>query len=408
MDNDSVQKRSRFQHFFTTLSQKRNDAMRAMLLASTPSVLKPTFTASKLLALTLSLLVHATSLAKTMAGVYLILVYGRAGCLIVPGIVFLVMAWLLKPRLGKFPNEDVMTRTEAPRLYALVDSIAQTLSTPTLDGIQLTADVNAGYRRVGLRQRRLLILGKPLWDVLQGQERVALLAHELAHAVNGDANRGLVVYSACNTLVTWYHLFRPPARYRRVLRQGGMSFHSSESLWELITNLFTTPLAVAVRLYNYGLRFLLWHESRRAEYLADYVGSTVSGTQATRSLLGKVYCGTRLAFMLNSGPYGTKQTAQSTYERFLTQVTEVSLNKLERISQPDPGTQARLDLDHPPIGYRLEFLRANPVDQVKLTLTVEDERIIREELNAAVIQRYKYEPGIYADDFQSKLAGAAQ
>src|SRR5258708_1000129 len=175
MDNDSVQKRSRIEHFFTTLSQKRNDAMRAMLLASTPSVLQPTFTTSKLLALTLSLLVHAISLALAMAGVYLILVYGHAGCMIVPGIVFLAMAWLLKPRLGKFPNEDVMTRTEAPRLYALVDSIAQTLSTPTMDGIQLTSAFNAGYGRVGLRQRQLLILGKPLWDVLQGQERVALL-----------------------------------------------------------------------------------------------------------------------------------------------------------------------------------------------------------------------------------------
>lgn len=230
----NLQTRSRIRDLFYALSQKRNDAMRGLLLASTPSVLRPTFTVSKLLALVFAILVHTLSLAVGMFGVYLIAGYGQGGYAILPGMMFLALAWLLRPHLGNFPREYVMTRAEAPTLYAVVDAIAHTLDAPPIEGIWIAGAYNAGLRRVGFRQRQLLLLGKPLWDVLQGQEHVALLAHELAHAVNGDSNRGLVVGSACNALAAWYYLLRPPSLYRRVLQRGGMSYVSAVSLGDWI------------------------------------------------------------------------------------------------------------------------------------------------------------------------------
>lgn len=162
---------------------------------------------------------------------------------------------------------------------------------------------------------------------------------------------------------------------------------------------------MVVRALAYALRYLLWHDARRAEYLADYLGSTVSGTQAMRTMLGKLYYGSRLTFLLNRGLHGTKQMAQRDYEAFIGQVTRVPLDQLEHINQPDPGAQLLLELDHPPIGYRLEFLQANPVHQAKYSLSAQDERQIRDELNAVSQNRYKYIPGIYDNEFEHEPSG---
>ena len=55
----------------------------------------------------------------------------------------------------------------------------------------------------------MLRLGVPLLTILDGQEVVALVGHELAHQVNGDATRGLVVGTALETLRRWYYAFTP-------------------------------------------------------------------------------------------------------------------------------------------------------------------------------------------------------
>src|SRR5262249_49481019 len=144
--------------------------------------------------------VHMISVSVAAVGVYLVLGRGHTVFAVIMGGGFLMLGWVFKTQLGKYPRDAVLTRAEAPQLYALVDSIALTLRTPRVDGILITRAFNAGLGRVGMRQRRLLALGKPLWDVLQGQERVALLAHELAHEVNGDFSRTMVVASACDSL----------------------------------------------------------------------------------------------------------------------------------------------------------------------------------------------------------------
>jgi Zn-dependent protease with chaperone function len=62
----------------------------------------------------------------------------------------------------------------------------------------------------GWRRRRVLMLGSGPLAVLAPQELVALIAHELGHARNGDARRGLVVGSAVSGLAELHALMVPP------------------------------------------------------------------------------------------------------------------------------------------------------------------------------------------------------
>ena len=53
--------------------------------------------------------------------------------------------------------------------------------------IAFTAEFNASFTTVGWRGTPVFRLGVPLLTILDDQEIVALLAHEMAHEVNGDA-----------------------------------------------------------------------------------------------------------------------------------------------------------------------------------------------------------------------------
>ncbi|WP_309114375.1 hypothetical protein [Saccharothrix sp.] len=73
----------------------------------------------------------------------------------------------------------------------------------------LDFEFNAGASDHGLRRRRRLVLGLPLWGVLEPQQRVALPAHEMGHFVNGDPTRGIATSPALVTPGVLADLVRP-------------------------------------------------------------------------------------------------------------------------------------------------------------------------------------------------------
>ena len=103
---------------------------------------------------------------------------------------------MLRPRFGKPPDEGHLSAEEAPTLQGLVEETARALDVPNVDVLIVDHEYNASWAVLGLRRRRVLRLGLPLLAALGPQERVALLAHELAHARNGDSGRGLFIGSA--------------------------------------------------------------------------------------------------------------------------------------------------------------------------------------------------------------------
>ena len=146
------------------------------------------------------------------------------------------------------------------------------------------------------------------------------------------------------------------------------------------------------------LYYLLSWEARRAEYLADYLASSVAGTQATRSMLGKLYFGKTLYKIRNSAlrPY-----VKFDYDAFYEQVKHTPLEELERINEPDQEEISRFDLSHPPIGYRMQFLSAKAITQPRLLFSEELNSKIADEMKAAFQKNQRVH--FYDDEFWNNL-----
>ena len=142
----------------------------------------------------LALLVDLSTLLVLVGGLWLawLVPFRIAGVLI--GLVVLGLAWELRPRLGRLPKPTEATPVgPAPALQGILDEIATALGTRAPDRVLVSPWFNASVIEVGLRRRRVLVIGAPLWVCLDRAERVGVLAHELAHFVSGDTRRGVIV-----------------------------------------------------------------------------------------------------------------------------------------------------------------------------------------------------------------------
>ncbi|MEV0565286.1 M48 family metallopeptidase [Dactylosporangium sp. NPDC050588] len=160
----------------------------------------------------------------------------------------------------------IVDRAAAPALFALLDRVAAAAGAPMPHEVRLDHDINAYVTVRGLRRRRTLSIGLPLWASLEPQERIGLLAHELGHFVNHDPRRGVVVRTAIGVLRNLLDMLAS------TLRMG---------IWML-------PLVVVVSpvlwLLSTALLILSGRDSQRAEYLADQVATRVAGSAAMEGL----------------------------------------------------------------------------------------------------------------------------
>ncbi len=344
---------------YTRLGQKQGRALMERLLKA--ESLKPQLTASKLLAYLIATLVHLVTLAFVVVGIALPIWAKFNFFAIFGGVVLLLIAWMLRPRFGKVP-EATTSREKLPALFELVDNIAQALDAPPVDGIVITGGFNASYAVCGLKQKRILFIGLPLWTILNHQERAALIGHELAHCVNGDPTRSIFVGTAIQALAEWYNLLRSQPRTRTIRVR---SFFEVITTWAV--NLITLILSIIPWVGVYLLSNLLWYETRRAEYLADQLSAKISGTPTAVSMLDKMHLGDSFVPALASVALNpTKE--RDAIEVFQQNIAALPARELERRRRVQELTLRRLDVTHPPSTYRIKLLKANPVDEPSLTL----------------------------------------
>jgi Zn-dependent protease with chaperone function len=160
---------------------------------------------------TLTLLVLAGAVAALLSGIWLLYILAALG---------FGLVWVLRPRVGSRPGSGWLTRAKLPRLFAVLDRIGEATGAPTPKYVRFDARFNASTGRRGLRHEPVLVLGAPLWEILDGDERVALLGHELGHQVNGDSTQGLLVATARHSLQEWRVLFYPSTGSGRRTARG--------------------------------------------------------------------------------------------------------------------------------------------------------------------------------------------
>jgi Zn-dependent protease with chaperone function len=248
--------------------------------------LKAVFTPSRLLAFLIACCVHAVTLAFIALGVWLCLFALPSqrilGWFLGVACLFMVWLWFL-PRPHKNPT-NLIQREQAPMLYQVTRRIAEALGKPPIDDIYWNVTYNASFGQYGWRRKRSLILGLPLLSVLNEEELVALLSHELAHSANDDPNRGFLLGTALYSLASWYQLIHPIYRMRTNDRTP-TTMHMST-----FTSIFL-PIAGLIWVVGYVLSQLLWYDIQRAEYLADWLAAQVSGTNAQFAALDKAQLG---------------------------------------------------------------------------------------------------------------------
>jgi heat shock protein HtpX len=318
--------------------------------------LRPRLTMPKAIAFGIAATVHLLSLSLLIVGIILIatgipelapMLLGAGAC---------GFAWVLRPKPGRLPSQDLVSAKQFPALHALANEVAKELNGQPISHIVVNEDFNAAYGVVGWRRIPVLWIGLPFWMALRPQERVALLGHEVAHGVNGDGTRSFIAGSALSALEEWIGFLRGPLHHARTWSEilGGYA------VWVL-----SIPFALLQSL----LAHLFWLDKQRAEYFADYLGSTISGTAAALSLLERSECNDHLDDVLLRNAYSISQSGAHILELFRERINLLPEREWQRISLSSQREGARLDASHPPTAYRSSFLHAHTVEMPRIIAT---------------------------------------
>jgi Zn-dependent protease with chaperone function len=193
------------------------------------------------------------------------------------------MAWLLQPglRLGG----DVLQRTQAPRLFTLVEELQMQLDAPAIDEIRLEqGEFNAAALELGAnlfrwRTRRILFLGVPLLAILDTPALRAVIAHELGHFSRRHGRLGHWVYRA---RLGWLSLAGQADQYDSPFDRAMASFAQWFGPW------------FARRSFAY---------SQACEYEADAEAAGTGAADMARALVHVAVAGARLDALHVAVPY---------------------------------------------------------------------------------------------------------
>ncbi|UBU18758.1 M48 family metallopeptidase [Nonomuraea gerenzanensis] len=252
----------------------------------------------------------------------------------------------------------------------MLDRIATETGAPRTDAVAISGEPNASSRTYGWRRRPLIEIGYPMWLTLTPQERVALLAHELAHASNGDSRHGFVVGSALHSLAVLTDVTR-------------FDWREGDGLAHLLAESLLALLGLPVRALMATMELLLYRSSQRAEYRADELGTRVAGIPAMASLLDATT--TRLPSVirfLETSAHTTKP--EHLWTALRTAVDAVPASELERRRRAARLEELRVDRTHPPTYLRIEHVNALPYAEARLLPS--DMPAIDDELKAVTLR----------------------
>jgi len=318
-------------------------------------------------------------LGPALAGCAVLLVLWSVNPLTIAGTVVLVLlAIAVRPRSAKPPDGTMTLRREdAPGLYRLLDDLAGHLGVRGPDRVVLNEDFNASLGEYGPRGTRVLTIGIPLWQALRGQERVALLGHELAHGANGDTRQRALVCRAMQSLIELHKVVRP---HRTRLTHPAVL-------------LLVAVMSAAARIAELTLCLelaLTQRASQRAEYLADELAARVASTEAAIAMLEAAPT-TRVIW--RAARRSMDQPGPPLWERYRTAIDELDPGERARRLDVAAAKPFRLSDSHPPEHLRIAYLRSRPVAEGTFLLDPATERSVQREL-APMLDRFAKERGV--------------
>ncbi len=264
------------------------------------------------------------------------------------GAIILFVGYLLLPKRGK-NTEKTFRRNDFPVLFGLMDEIAKAANTTSPDGLHLDSDPNAyiAHFRPWMKPSEWVVgIGFTIWEALDDQEKIAVLAHEMSHKVNDDPNRNSILGDAQKVIGAQLNILNAP----RLVRNSGFM----EAITDLVIWLLSKSL---VAIYKFILR-AIYFESQRAEYRADALGTLISGKRAYTGVLEKLTRG-HLAqrAVLDLFPY-TKNQDGTVFDHMGKAIASADQKTCQDLLDRAAKELQRTDLSHPPTHMRLEFVQS--------------------------------------------------
>lgn len=342
---------------------------------------RPPLTRSTVLAIVTALAVHLLTLSFAVGGCALALWAWPNPLAIGVCIAGLLIAWSGRPRIPRLAKGmRLLTRSHAPKLFGLVDQVSSALGAMPVAHLVVNADFNASYQEVGWRRAPVITLGLPLLTVLDPQELVALIGHEVAHGVNSDPTRGFIVGSAVQSLCQYYWVLLPP---RRTVVQSDWGVTVGAGM----TNIAAWMASGAMRLLALVPRgalqvmsHLLWHDAQRAEYYADRLAAEVAGEEGMRGLLDKLHCEAMLDSTIQQA--AVRGDVKDLFAAMQERLAVLPVRERERIRRAELQVGSRLDTTHPPTAYRIAMLQKGDTRAATVQLSTLDRAAIDDELRA--------------------------
>jgi Zn-dependent protease with chaperone function len=306
--------------------------------------------------------------AVLVAGVWLCTV-DFPGPALIPGGILILLAVVMRPRLGRLPKyATVLSRDEAPTLYALVDRVAEAGGAPAPHVICLEEDdLNAYSSAYGLRRRRILGLGLPLWQVLTPEQRVALLGHEIGHFVNGDIRRGPLVNS----------IFSALAALQSALTYSDGAAREAPIWRGLVIVLLAIPrwLVLGARI---GLTALAMRDGQRAEYRADELAADLGGSAAAIDLTDLMLVMETVDMLVKRDARAGKPPAE--WAATAAGAVANARQDLEAARERNQRETVSIFATHPPAALRARLIEARPPRSAAVDLDEATAGRIEEEL----------------------------
>lgn len=266
---------------------------------------------------------------------------------IVVALVFFFFAYLGRPRFRSVKIK-ALEKGQFAGVYGILEKIIVDLRSTKIDGIAVSGDYNASFVRSGINGKKYIIIGLPLFYVLEDDERVALLSHEIAHNINNDVSRSVFISEVLAILERWYDFFIPEYMTSGIAVGGILA---------IPVNFIKLIFAKFIYLIWYILSILLWRNKQVSEYYADYLASKVSGTDAMVSLLEKSHFNT--VFYEGMKKSSIINYSDNLFEKFKNKISMIPDRELKRIKAINESSLYSIDASHPPTAFRIRCIKEN-------------------------------------------------
>jgi Zn-dependent protease with chaperone function len=368
--------------------------------ASAPDAGAPSRTA----ALALAGGVHLVS-AALAAGIVVIAVAGsivpvvRAIADFVLGLVLIgVGPWPPRLRRGgrrRAPGRRVLTEADAPGLWQLLRDVAAAAGAPPPDDVVVTNRFATSTMLAGVRRRRVLVLGLPLWAALDPAQRVALIAHQLGHFSRRDVRAGWWYHGAVASLTKWGQILATANALPFGLPLGGQSgasdpaptlsllygtrsYRAARSTQSgasaAVFNVVTVIPRWCLRGYTRALTLAGARVAGHAEFRADAAAARVASADAVIGMLEQTYLAdvatlaasravTRLdaaAAQVDADAAHDGSPAMRIEDAVATELAAVPVRERERLRRLAAIRRWRVDALHPATSDRVDAMRALP------------------------------------------------